>query len=66
VHAGCEYANYNQSAGGELVVYRLQEAAFGAPPAVVIGSQGHGVVSIGGVDSDVWVSDSGALTIVAR
>jgi hypothetical protein len=65
-HPGCDYADLNQTAGGTLTTYRLREVAFGAPPPVVVGSQAHAVVPIGGVDSDVWVWDSGAFSIVAR
>src|SRR6185436_4782801 len=65
-HPGCEYANYNDAVSGNLVVYRLQEVTFGASPSVVVGSRGHAVVPIDGVDCDVWVWDSGSITIVAR
>jgi hypothetical protein len=63
---GCEYANFNAVNMSDLGVYRLQEVAFGSSSPVVVGSQAHAVVPIGGVDSDVWVWDSGAIMIVAR
>jgi len=67
VHPGCAYADYNSyNSGPVLYQYHLQEAAFGAAPAATLGSQQHGVVSNGATDYDVWVWDSGAVTILAR
>jgi hypothetical protein len=66
MHPGCEYANFNTSDGSDLQTWRLQEVAFGASPAIVVSSQQSAVVPIGGVDCDVWVWDSGGITIVAK
>jgi hypothetical protein len=66
VHPGCAYSNVNTADASGLEIWRLQEVAFGASPPIVVGSQQRAVVPIGGVDCDVLVWDSGAITMVAR
>jgi hypothetical protein len=65
VHPGCAYAEFD-SGTGALSQYQLREAAFGAPSPVVVGSQHRGVVSTGATDYDVWLWDSGAITLLVQ
>jgi hypothetical protein len=65
VHPGCAYAEFDTGATA-LYQYHLREAAFGAPSSIVLGSQQHGVVSSGATVADVWLWDSGAITLLAQ